>query len=76
MTSSNFLSTISLISAPAANAFSEPVNTIAAILLSFSNCCIASTTSSMRPPQRAFNAFGRFNVTRPTFCLAPFNSTS
>uniref|UniRef100_A0A8D9BTZ1 Uncharacterized protein n=1 Tax=Cacopsylla melanoneura TaxID=428564 RepID=A0A8D9BTZ1_9HEMI len=63
---------ISLISAPAAKAFSLPVSMIAATLLSASNCCTAAATSDTNTSQRAFKDFGRVNCTMPTFVLSNF----
>ena len=57
---------ISLMSAPAANARSLPVTTIAPIASSASNASAAATTSRMTCEFRAFRASGRFSVIQPT----------
>ena len=65
-TSANESSAISLMSAPAANAFSLPVMTIAPMPVSSSNSAAAVMTSFITWVLRAFSAFGRFSVIVPT----------
>jgi len=57
---------ISLMSAPAAKAFSDPVITIAPVSLSPSSLLRASFSSRKRGVQSAFKALGRCNVINPT----------
>src|ERR1700741_3024208 len=59
-------------SAPAANAFSLPVMTIAPTLSFASWACSPAPSSCMSWGLRAFNCLGRLSVTRPT---RPFCST-
>jgi hypothetical protein len=59
------LPSISLMSAPAANARSEPVRTITATAGSRSNVAIAWVSSATSWALSAFSALGRFNVIRP-----------
>ena len=54
---------ISLISAPAANAFWEPVRRIARIVGDWSKEERAALSSVMRGVERAFRALGRLSVT-------------
>ena len=70
--SANVLSCISLMSAPAANAFSEPVSTIAPIAGSVSKASSATLRSSIKAADSAFKACGRLSLMRPT---APCVST-
>uniref|UniRef100_A0A2M4DGC9 Uncharacterized protein n=1 Tax=Anopheles darlingi TaxID=43151 RepID=A0A2M4DGC9_ANODA len=65
---------ISLMSAPAANAFSLPVITIAPIESSASYRSSASLISATSPLHSAFSAFGRFSVIRATFFFSPVSS--
>ena len=65
-TSANDRPDISLMSAPAANAFSLPVITIAPIPGSLSNSAAAVVTSFITSVLSALSAFGRFNVMVPT----------
>jgi hypothetical protein len=53
-------------SAPAAKAFSEPVMTMAPIPASASNSASTLFNSSRSCLFRAFSAWGRFSVMRPT----------
>ncbi len=67
--SSAVFSTISEISAPAANARSEPVMTIAPTPLSASSATAAAVSSSANAEFSAFSASGRFrriSATRPS----------
>jgi len=57
---------ISLISAPAAKAFWEPVIMMAEIEGEESNACRAELSSVMRGVERALRALGRLSVTCPT----------
>src|SRR5690606_26081051 len=59
-------STICLMSAPAANALLDPVSTTQPIFRSFSNWSSAWFSSSSTWVFRAFSAWGRFRVIRPT----------
>ena len=61
-----------LLSAPAANAFSEPVRTMAPISESASNASSANPSSATSASQSALRAFGRLRVMRPT---RPFRET-
>ena len=70
--SAKVLSCISLMSAPAANAFSDPVSTIAPIAESVSKASSATLRSSIRAADSAFKACGRLSLMRPT---APCVST-
>ena len=70
--SAKVLSCISLMSAPAANAFSEPVSTIAPIAGSDSKASSAALRSSIKAADSAFRACGRLSLMRPT---APCVST-
>lgn len=54
---------ISLMSAPAANAFWEPVRRMAEIWGDLSKACNAWFSSSMSGAERAFRALGRLRVT-------------
>jgi hypothetical protein len=54
---------ISLISAPAANAFCEPVRRMALISGDLSKDCNAWLSSSIRGVERALRALGRLRVT-------------
>lgn len=54
---------ISLMSAPAAKAFCDPVNTIAEISGDWSKACKAWLSSVMRGVERALRALGRLSVT-------------
>ena len=60
------LDSISLMSAPAANARSEPVTTIAPMPSSSSKRVEASTMSCITWLFRALSASGRFTVIQPT----------
>ena len=60
------LSTISEMSAPAANAFSFPVTTIAPMASSASKPASASPSSSISTRLSAFSTLGRSSTTRPT----------
>lgn len=53
-------------SAPAANAFSLPVTTIAPISSSASNAFSAAPNSSINASFSALSAFGRLSVINPT----------
>lgn len=55
---------ISLMSAPAANARSEPVRTMADMVEDLSNMARASLSSVIRGVHNAFRALGRLRVTR------------
>src|SRR4051812_2133866 len=57
---------ISLISAPAANAFSLPVNRMQPMPSSASRSSIAAAISRNTPNDSAFSILGRFRVTMPT----------
>ena len=61
--SENVRGAISLMSAPAANAFWEPVRTIAPIEGDLSKARSASLSSVIRGVERAFSALGRLRVT-------------
>ena len=65
-TSANDSSAISLMSAPAANAFSLPVMMIAPMPASLSNSAAAVVTSFITWLLSALSAFGRFSVMVPT----------
>mmetsp|Transcript_12457 Transcript_12457/g.50101 ORF Transcript_12457/g.50101 Transcript_12457/m.50101 type:complete len:241 (-) Transcript_12457:150-872(-) len=67
---------ISLMSAPAAKAFSEPVRTIAPTAASWSKALAAALTSATSGEESALSAFGRFSVMSPTAprCSAVMNS--
>ena len=60
------LDSISLMSAPAANARSDPVTTIAPIRGSASKADAAATMSCMTCEFSALSASGRFSVIHPT----------
>src|SRR6266581_9615352 len=60
------LSAISLMSAPAAKAFSLPVRMMAAIAGSLSNSSSAAPRSAISAAFSAFSACGRLRVTMPT----------
>mmetsp|Transcript_18997 Transcript_18997/g.58481 ORF Transcript_18997/g.58481 Transcript_18997/m.58481 type:complete len:261 (-) Transcript_18997:124-906(-) len=62
----NVLSFISLMSAPAAKARSEPVRTMQPTDGSASHALVHAFTSAMSGPDSALSAFGRFSVTSPT----------
>ena len=64
--SSPVLDSISLMSAPAANARSDPVTTIAPIPSSVSKADVAATRSHMTCEFSAFSASGRLRVIQPT----------
>ena len=64
--SGQLLDCISLMSAPAAKAFSEPVNTIAPIAASASNAANAAPSSRTSGVDSALRTFGRFSVISPT----------
>ena len=57
---------ISLMSAPAANAFSLPVSTMQPIASSASNSSIAVAISPNTPNDSAFSILGRLRRMRPT----------
>ena len=57
---------ISLMSAPAANALSDPVSTIAAICGSASNASNWAPSSVMSWSHSAFSAAGRYSLISPT----------
>ena len=59
-----------------ANAFAEPVMTMAATSSSPSSSSNAFERSRMRAEFKAFSAFGRFSVMSATFFLSPFFSTN
>ena len=63
---------ISLMSAPAANAFSLPVSRMQPILSSASRSSTAAAISPNTPNDSALSIFGRFSVMMPT---APLLST-
>ena len=63
---------ISLMSAPAANAFSLPVTTMQPIASSASRSSTAAAISRKTPNDSALSIFGRFSVMMPT---APLLST-
>jgi hypothetical protein len=63
---------ISLMSAPAAKAFSPPVSTMQPIFSSASRSSIAAAISLNTPNDNALSIFGRLSVTMPT---APLLST-
>ncbi len=63
---------ISLMSAPAANAFSLPVSRMQPILSSASRSSTAAAISRNTPNDSALSIFGRFSVMMPT---APLLST-
>ena len=63
---------ISLMSAPAANAFSPPASTMQPILSSASRSSTAAAISRNTPNDSALSIFGRFSVMMPT---APLLST-
>ena len=63
---------ISLMSAPAANAFSLPVSKMQPILSSASRSSTAAAISRNTPKDSALSIFGRFSVMMPT---APLLST-
>src|SRR5882757_9589568 len=63
---------ISLMSAPAANAFSPPASRMQPILSSASRSSIAAAISLNTPNDSALSIFGRFSVIMPT---APWLST-
>jgi hypothetical protein len=58
-----------------ANAFSDPVTTIAAMFWLDSNPSIALETSVISPSHKAFKALGLFKVMRPMFLRSPLVST-
>ncbi len=60
------LDCISLMSAPAAKAFSEPVSTTQPISMSASKVSRAEPSSLIKAAHKAFRALGRFRVIRPT----------
>mmetsp|Transcript_7532 Transcript_7532/g.24830 ORF Transcript_7532/g.24830 Transcript_7532/m.24830 type:complete len:202 (+) Transcript_7532:3-608(+) len=64
--SGKVMSAISLMSAPAAKARSDPVSTIAPTPGSLSKARNAPFTSAINGDDKAFSAFGRFNVITPT----------
>jgi hypothetical protein len=57
---------MSVMSAPAAKALSEPVMTIAPMFSSASKAPSALPSSSIRSSFRALSCFGRLSVIRPT----------
>ena len=57
---------ISLMSAPAAKAFGEPVSTMQPMLSSASNAAAASASSRTSVELRALSASGRLSVIQPT----------
>src|SRR6516165_1903427 len=65
-TSVNPLPAISLISAPAAKALSEPVMMMQPTLLSASNASMARASSRINALLRALSACGRLSLIRPT----------
>ena len=67
----NVFGCISLMSAPAANAFSPPANRMHPIVSSASRSSMASAISLKTPKDSALSIFGRLSVTMPT---APFFS--